>query len=67
MVIVFRYLTSFIWKYIQQNMHDNNKAGGNLLDGGAPFYRTYECADGKFVSVGAIEPKFYAELIIGLV
>lgn len=32
----------------------------NLLDGGAPFYRCYETRDGKFVALGAIEPKFYA-------
>ncbi len=37
--------------------------GKNLLDGGAPFYNVYETADGKFVSVGAIEPQFYAELL----
>jgi alpha-methylacyl-CoA racemase len=36
--------------------------GTNLLDGGAPFYATYETADGKWVSIAAIEPKFYAEL-----
>jgi alpha-methylacyl-CoA racemase len=36
--------------------------GENLLDGGAHFYDTYACADGKYVSVGAIEPKFYATL-----
>lgn len=35
----------------------------NLLAGRAPFYRCYECADGKYVSVGALEPKFYAELL----
>lgn len=35
----------------------------NLLDGGAPFYDIYRTADGKFLAVGAIEPKFYAELI----
>jgi alpha-methylacyl-CoA racemase len=35
----------------------------NLLDGGAHFYRVYECADGRFISVGAIEPQFYAELL----
>jgi alpha-methylacyl-CoA racemase len=34
----------------------------NLLDGGAPFYRCYKCADGKFISVGALEPQFFAEL-----
>ena len=35
----------------------------NLLDGGAPFYATYACADGKFVAIGAIEPQFYALLL----
>lgn len=37
-----------------------------LLDGSAPFYRTYETADGKYVAVGAIEPQFYAQLLTGL-
>lgn len=37
--------------------------GDNLLDGGAPFYRAYETKDGRFVAVGAIEPKFYASLL----
>jgi alpha-methylacyl-CoA racemase len=37
--------------------------GTNLLDTGAPFYEVYETADGKYVSVGSIEPQFYAELI----
>jgi alpha-methylacyl-CoA racemase len=36
--------------------------GDNLLDGGAPFYDTYETADGRFVALGALEPKFFAEL-----
>ena len=35
--------------------------GANLLDGGAPFYATYETADGRWVSVGALEPKFFAQ------
>ena len=35
----------------------------NLLDGGAHFYDTYECADGKWVSIGSIEPQFYAILL----
>jgi alpha-methylacyl-CoA racemase len=35
----------------------------NMLDGGAPFYDTYTCADGKFISIGAIEPQFYAQLL----
>jgi alpha-methylacyl-CoA racemase len=37
--------------------------GANLLDTGAPFYEVYETADGKYVSIGSIEPQFYAELI----
>jgi alpha-methylacyl-CoA racemase len=37
--------------------------GTNVLDTGAPFYDTYETADGKFVSVGALEPQFYRELL----
>lgn len=40
--------------------------GANLLDGGAPFYRTYRTADDRFIAVGAIEPKFYAALLEGL-
>jgi alpha-methylacyl-CoA racemase len=39
-----------------------DERGGNLLDGGAPFYDTYRCADGRHLAVGALEPKFYAEL-----
>ena len=35
----------------------------NLLDGGAPYYRVYRTSDGRFVAVGAIEPKFYAQLL----
>jgi alpha-methylacyl-CoA racemase len=34
-----------------------------MLNGHAPFYGTYECADGRWVSVGAVEPKFYANLL----
>ena len=40
--------------------------GTNLLDGSAPFYRCYACADGRFVAVGALEPRFYAALLHGL-
>jgi alpha-methylacyl-CoA racemase len=35
----------------------------NLLDGGAHFYDTYQCADGKWISIGSIEPQFYALLL----
>jgi alpha-methylacyl-CoA racemase len=37
--------------------------GTNLLDSGAHFYDVYECADGGYVSIGSIEPQFYAELL----
>ena len=37
-----------------------------LLDGGAPYYRTYETSDGGYMAVGAIEPQFFAQLLIGL-
>jgi len=41
----------------------SERRGRNLLDGGAPFYRTYRTADGKYISVGALEPEFFAELV----
>lgn len=37
--------------------------GSNLLDSGSHFYDVYECADGKYISIGSIEPQFYAELL----
>ena len=40
----------------------NDERGTNLLDTGAHFYDVYECADGNFVSIGSIEPQFYAVL-----
>ncbi|MGW8205083.1 CaiB/BaiF CoA transferase family protein (plasmid) [Sphingomonas bisphenolicum] len=40
--------------------------GSNLLDGAAPFYRCYECADGRHVAVGCLEPKFFAQMVDGL-
>ena len=40
--------------------------GTNWLDSGAPYYDAYECADGEYLSIGAIEPKFYANLLATL-
>ncbi|WP_045557815.1 CaiB/BaiF CoA transferase family protein [Streptomyces sp. FxanaA7] len=40
-----------------------DERGVNLLDGGAPFYAVYETSDGRHMAVGALEPKFYAELL----
>lgn len=41
---------------------NSDERGANLLDGGTHFYNTYECADGRYVALGAIEPQFYALL-----
>lgn len=41
----------------------SNERGENMLDGGAHFYGNYACADGKYVSIGAIEPQFYKQLL----
>ena len=41
----------------------SNARRANLLDGGAHFYDTYQCADGKWISIGSIEPQFYALLL----
>jgi len=41
---------------------DASQRESNMLDGGAHFYDTYECADGEFISLGSIEPQFYALL-----
>ena len=41
----------------------NLRRANNLLDGALPFYRVYRCSDERFVAVGALEPKFYGELL----
>ena len=53
----FAFLAAGFWK---------DARGANLLDSGAPFYDTYETADGGHVAVGALEPQFYAALLEGL-
>jgi len=45
----------------------NLDIGSNMLDSGAPYYQTYETADGKYMAVGAIEGRFYNEFLKGLV
>lgn len=55
------------WLYRSKNLPIWGKErGDNILDGGAHFYDTYETKDGKFLSVGAIENKFYRQLLEGL-
>ncbi len=55
-------LMTMMWGLTKLGFWDE-KLGANVLDTGAPFYDTYETADGKFVSLGSLEPQFYAELI----
>lgn len=43
-----------------------DEPGSNYLDGAAPFYATYQCADGRYLAVGALEGDFYAEFVSGL-
>jgi len=54
-------LASMVWGFRATDGWQDER-GVNLLDTGAHFYDTYETADGKFVSIGSIEPQFYAEL-----
>jgi len=52
-------LMSFFYSFNQMGYWEDAR-GSNLLDGAAHFYDTYECADGKFLAIGSIEPKFYS-------
>ena len=54
-------LMSMIWSFRAQGIWSDDR-GVNLLDTGAPFYDTYETADGAFLSIGSLEPQFYALL-----
>jgi alpha-methylacyl-CoA racemase len=54
-------MSALIWAMRARGLHQDER-GTNLLDTGAPFYDVYSCADGNFISVGAIEPKFYERL-----
>jgi alpha-methylacyl-CoA racemase len=58
-------LAQMIWSLLGQGIWTDER-GANLLDGRAPFYDTYTCADGRHVAVGALEPQFFAALVGGL-
>ena len=53
-------LMSMFWAFKNIGMFDESARGTNLLDTGAHFYDVFECADGEWVSIGSIEPQFYA-------
>lgn len=55
-------LLSPFFGLMAMNMWTTNRQS-NKLDGGAHYYGSYECSDGKYISIGSIEPKFYALLL----
>ena len=60
------YVATFM-RYNAKTPFGSLPRGRNLLDGGCPFYDTYECKDrGSYVAVGALEPQFFSELVRGL-
>ena len=56
-------LMSMFWAFSAMGVHDPDSRGTNLLDTGAHFYDVYRCSDGSYISIGSIEPQFYAELL----
>jgi alpha-methylacyl-CoA racemase len=58
-------LAAGVWSLRHNGMWGDAR-GQNLLDGGAPFYGCYACADGAHIALGAIEAKFFARLIVEL-
>ncbi len=59
------YLTTVFYSLLANRLMTLN-IGENMLDGGAHFYQVYETADGKYIAVGAVEGKFYEQLLKGL-
>ncbi len=59
------YIASIIRYGIKTSLWDQPR-GYNILDGGCPWYDVYECKDGGYMAVGALEPKFFKELLHGL-
>src|SRR3989442_7672530 len=58
-------LLTFIYAALARGAWRDER-GGNLLDGGAPLYTTYRCADGEYIAVSALEPPFHEVLIARL-
>jgi len=56
-------LMTMFWSFKSMGIFNENAPGTNLLDTGAHFYDVFECADGKYISLGSIEPQFYSELM----
>jgi alpha-methylacyl-CoA racemase len=58
-------LSQKIWSWMAQDMWTDERES-NFIDGHSPWYRTYACADGRYMAVAAIEPQFYEQLLQGL-
>jgi alpha-methylacyl-CoA racemase len=56
-------LMSAFWGMHNAGLFDTDHRGTNMLDSGSYFYDVYECSDGKYVSIAAAEPKFYADFL----
>ena len=56
-------LMSMFWGFQALGIFDPNTRGTNMLDTGAHFYDVYKCSDDTYISIGSIEPQFYAELL----
>ena len=56
-------LMAMIYTFTAQGIWDPSQRGVNLVDTGAPFYDVYETADGRHVAIGALEARFFAELL----
>ena len=55
------HLNAMTSAFLASGGYREERRGANLLDGGVPFYDVYETSDGKHLSVGALEPQFYAD------
>lgn len=58
-------LNQMMWSFRGTGAWTDERAA-NMLDGGAPYYDTYTCADGRYIAVGALEPQFFASFLAGL-
>jgi alpha-methylacyl-CoA racemase len=58
-------LSQKVWSWLNQDRWVDERES-NFIDGGSPWYRCYRCADGEFMAVCAVEPQFYADLLVGL-
>jgi alpha-methylacyl-CoA racemase len=56
-------LMTMMYGFRAMGLYDTKARGGNLLDSGAWFYDVYETADGEYISLGSLEPQFYAQMV----